>query len=81
MLFIGTVYVPDNIPRPLCDRLEVISFPGYPVNETREMAWRYLLEHPIRSNGPRPEQIELTDSALSGILRDYTREAGCRNLE
>ncbi|MCO6412476.1 MAG: endopeptidase La [Thiogranum sp.] len=81
VFFIGTANVLDSIPGPLRDRMEVISLPGYTENEKLQIARRYLVERQLQANGLRAEQLEITDAALTSIIRDYTREAGCRNLE
>ncbi len=79
--FIGTANVLDSIPGPLRDRMEVISLPGYTEQEKLQIARRYLVERQRKANGLQVSQIEISDAALTSIIRDYTREAGCRNLE
>src|SRR5690606_34246962 len=81
VIFIGTANVLDAIPGPLRDRMEVIELPGYTEEEKLEIARRYLVARQLKANGLTPEQVEVTDDALRTIIRDYTREAGCRNLE
>ena len=81
VFFIGTANVLDSIPGPLRDRMEVISLPGYTEQEKLQIARRYLVERQRKANGLREDQIEITDDALTTIIRDYTREAGVRNLE
>jgi len=81
VLFITTADVLDTIPGPLPDRMEVIQRPGYTQEEKREIARRYLLARQLKENGLKPEQFEITDAALTAIIRDYTREAGVRSLE
>jgi ATP-dependent Lon protease len=81
VMFITTANVLDSIPGPLRDRMEVIDLPGYIEDEKFEIARRYLVTRQIGANGLKPEQIEITDEALHAIIRDYTREAGVRNLE
>jgi ATP-dependent Lon protease len=61
--------------------MEVIEIPGYTEDEKREIARRYLIKRQLASAGLTPEQCEITDDALGAIIRDYTREAGVRNLE
>ena len=61
--------------------MEVISLPGYTEQEKLQIARRYLVERQRKANGLREDQIEITDEALTTIIRDYTREAGVRNLE
>ncbi len=81
VLFITTANVLDTIPGPLRDRMEIIQLPGYTQEEKREIARRYLLARQLKENGLEPEQFEITDAALTAIIRDYTREAGVRSLE
>src|SRR5205823_337144 len=66
---------------PLLDRLETVNFAGYTEREKLEIAKRYLVPRQLRDNGLSPEQLEITDAALSEITTSYTREAGVRQLE
>jgi ATP-dependent Lon protease len=81
VLFVGTANVLDAIPGPLRDRCEVVELAGYTRDEKLEIAKRYLVERQRENHGLTPEQFEITDDALREIVRSYTREAGCRNLE
>jgi len=81
VLFIGTANVADTIPGPVRDRMEIIEIPSYIDEEKLEIAKRYLVKRQLAAAGLTPEQCEITDEALRGIIRDYTREAGVRNLE
>ena len=81
VMFIGTANVLDTIPGPLRDRMEVIEIPGYTEDEKLEIARRYLVRRQLEDNGLQPEQCQITEAALRRIIREYTREAGCRNLE
>jgi ATP-dependent Lon protease len=81
VLFIGTANVLDTIPGPLRDRMEVIELPSYTEDEKVGIARRFLVERQLKAAGLTAEQIGITDEALHGIVRDYTREAGVRNLE
>ena len=81
VMFITTANVLDSIPGPLRDRMEVIDLPGYVEDEKFEIARRYLVDRQIKANGLTAEQAEITDAALHAIIRDYTREAGVRQLE
>ena len=81
VMFIATANVLDTIPGPLRDRMEVIEIPGYTDDQKLEIARRYLVRRQREANGLTAEQFEITDAALMSIVRDYTREAGVRNLE
>ncbi|HEY8157312.1 MAG TPA: endopeptidase La [Methylobacter sp.] len=81
VMFIGTANVLDSIPGPLRDRMEVIELTGYTSDEKLQIAKRYLVNRQQESNGLTPEQCTITDNAILTIIQDYTREAGCRNLE
>jgi len=81
VLFIATANFPQGIPGPLLDRLETVNFAGYTEREKLEIAKRYLVPRQLRDNGLSPEQLEITDAALSEITTSYTREAGVRQLE
>ncbi len=81
VLFIATANVLDSIPGPLRDRCEVIELAGYTQEEKLEIAKRYLVARQREANGLTPETFEITDAAIVELIRSYTREAGCRNLE
>ena len=81
VMFIGTANVLDAIPGPLRDRMEVIELPGYTEDEKVEIAKRYLVKRRLEATGLTPEQATITDDAIRAVIRDYTREAGVRNLE
>jgi ATP-dependent Lon protease len=81
VVFIATANVLDSIPGPLRDRMEIISLPGYTEDEKVEIAKRYLLSRQLEAHGLTPEQVHVSEAALHTIVADYTREAGCRNLE
>ncbi|HJV51289.1 MAG TPA: endopeptidase La [Noviherbaspirillum sp.] len=81
VMFICTANMLDTVPGPLRDRMEIIALPGYTEEEKVQIARRYLVARQLDANGLKPEQCELTDGALQGVIRHYTREAGVRNLE
>jgi len=81
VLFIGTANIAETIPAPLLDRTEMIRIDGYTDEEKVAIARDHLLPRQVRSAGLEPEEIAVTDAALSAIVDRYTREAGVRGLE
>jgi len=81
VLFITTANVVWNIPRPLLDRMELITISGYTEDEKVEIAKRHLLPKQRKNHGLSEENLEVSENVLRTIVREYTREAGVRNLE
>src|SRR5690348_6817228 len=81
VLFIATANVLETIPGPLRDRMEIIELTGYTQEEKLQIAKRYLIQRQLKANGLNESQVTVTDAALARVIREYTRESGCRNLE
>jgi ATP-dependent Lon protease len=81
VLFITTANWLDPIQPALRDRLEVIELPGYTESEKLQIARRYLVPRQLEENGLSKKSFSIPDASLRKIIRDYTREAGVRNLE
>jgi ATP-dependent Lon protease len=81
VFFIATANTLEYIPGPLRDRMEIIYLSGYTESEKTQIARGYLIPRQIRENSLRKTEIAFNDEALKMIIRQYTREAGVRNLE
>ncbi|HEY8133926.1 MAG TPA: endopeptidase La [Thermoanaerobaculia bacterium] len=80
-LFICTANVLDTVPTPLRDRMEVIRLSGYTETEKVQIAKKHLIPELLENHGLSRAKITLTDDAILGVIRDYTAEAGVRNME
>jgi ATP-dependent Lon protease len=81
VLFITTANILDPVPPALRDRMEVIEFPGYVDEEKLEIANRFLIPRQLEENGLDESPVAFTEGALRALIREYTYEAGVRNLE
>jgi len=81
VMFITTANIVDPIPPALRDRMEVLELPGYTDLEKLRIATQFLIPRQLRENGLSPDRLQFTDEAVLTIIRNYTREAGVRNLE
>lgn len=81
VMFLCTANHLETIPAPLRDRMEVISLPGYTMQEKVEIAKRHLLPKKVAENGLQAGDVVMDDTAITTVIRGYTREAGLRNLE
>ncbi len=81
VFFIATANVADTIPGPLLDRMEVIRFDGYTVDEKTAIARGYLWPRQVERNGLRADEVTISDEVLRLVISEYTREAGVRQLE
>jgi ATP-dependent Lon protease len=81
VLFVTTANQLETIPSPLLDRMQVIRLPGYTEDEKVGIARRYLVPKQLEAHGLQGKRVTLTEGALRLLVREYTREAGVRNLE
>ena len=81
VFFIATANVADTIPGPLLDRMEVIRFDGYTVDEKTAIARGYLWPRQVERNGLLEDEVAISDDTLQTVVSEYTREAGVRQLE
>lgn len=81
VFFITTANILDTIPPALLDRMEILRIPGYTLEEKIHIAKKYLVTRQLKENGISHKKIQFTNPGLKTLIKDYTREAGVRNLE
>ena len=80
-MFIVTANMLEPVPRPLIDRMEIIRLPGYTDDEKINIAKYFLLPKQMKEHGLKAQNIKISDRTYAKLIREYTREAGVRNLE
>ena len=81
VLFVATANTIDTIPEALIDRLELLSIPGYTLQEKHKIATKYVIPRQLEENGLKNQKVSFTDDAIELVIDRYTREAGVRSLE
>jgi ATP-dependent Lon protease len=81
VMFIVTANMQEPIPKPLQDRMEMVRLPGYTEDEKLQIGKQFLLPKQKKAHGLKESMLKITDKTIQKIIREYTREAGVRNLE
>ena len=81
VLFLTTANMLDPVPPALRDRMEVLELAGYTEEEKLKIAFEHLIAKQVKNHGLAPDQVEFSEPAVRAVIRNYTREAGVRNLE
>ncbi|MFW6160067.1 MAG: endopeptidase La [Acidobacteriota bacterium] len=81
VMFVVTANMIDPVPRPLIDRMEIIRIPGYTEDEKLQIAKHFLFPKQMKVHGLKNSNLKINDIAMQKIIREYTREAGVRNVE
>src|SRR5215218_7540929 len=81
VLFVATANLLDPIPAALRDRMEIVQLPGYTEQEKIEIGKRFLIPKQMKNHGLTTKHIQISDAAMTDLVRSYTHEAGVRNLE
>jgi len=81
VMFIMTANMIEPVPRPLIDRMEIIRLPGYTEDEKLQIAKRFLLPKQTKIHGLKENNLSISDKAFTKLIREYTKEAGVRNIE
>lgn len=81
IMFIATANLLENIPGPLKDRMEIINLTGYTQEEKISISKKYLIPKQMKENGVTPEHIEFSEGSIAKVIKNFTAEAGLRNLE
>ena len=81
VMFIVTANMQEPIPKPLQDRMEMIRLPGYTEDEKLQIGKQFLFPKQKKAHGLKDSMLKITDKSIQKIIREYTREAGVRNLE
>jgi ATP-dependent Lon protease len=81
VMFIVTANMLEPVPRPLIDRMEIIRLPGYTEDEKLQISKQFLLPKQMKAHGLQQQNFKISDKAFVKLIREYTKEAGVRNIE